>query len=116
MAALEMLDRGNWEPFVASPVAMLMLAKADCENCAAWTEELQRFLETDREFGAVRFGKLYLDQGGLLGFKKRNPWLAEVDALPMNVIFRNGERVKTWAGGGVDRMANRLRGVLAGGE
>jgi hypothetical protein len=50
---------------------------------------------------------MVLDQRGLIELKA-NPWLAEVDVLPFNVIYVGGERVKTFAGGGLERLRNRL--------
>lgn len=108
MARIESVDRSSWQEFTAAPLAVLMLAKTTCGHCAQWTEDLARFLEGDRDFTDVRFGKLYLDQPGLVEFKRQNPWLAEVDDLPTNVLYRDGERVKTWVGGGVERLRSRL--------
>ena len=109
MATLEAIDAGNWEEFLRAPVAVLMLGKSDCPACAAWTDELTLFLATDSEWSNVRFGKMLLDKGGLVAFKRAHPWIAELDVLPFNQIFRTGERVKSFAGGGVERLVNRLR-------
>jgi hypothetical protein len=108
---LEAIDGTNWRDFVASPKAVLMLGKSDCDACGQWTVELERFLETDQEWKDVRFGKMLLDQRGLIDFKKANTWLAELDELPFNQIYVNGERSKSFAGGGVERLVNRLRGL-----
>ena len=114
MRELEAVGPENWEAFINSePVAVLMLGKSDCEACAAWTAELSAFLETVGErFPGVRFGKMNLKQPGLLHYKKRSPWLAEVDVLPYNVLYVKGEPVKQYAGGGIDRLTNRLEGIL----
>jgi hypothetical protein len=56
----------------------------------------------------VRFGKLLLDTPGLVGFKRANPWLPEADVLPYHVIYRHGELVKRFAGGGIERLVGRL--------
>jgi hypothetical protein len=110
---LEILDGATWEAFTASPVAVLMLGKSDCPACAGWTEELTAFLESPaasaEPLAHVRFGKVMLDERGLLGFKKASPWLAEVTDLPFNVIYRDGQAVKRWAGGGIERLLNRLK-------
>ena len=112
---LEKLDGSNWEAFVAAPAALLMLGKSDCEACAAWTAELETFLETDERWRHVRFGKLLLDKPGLISFKRANPWIAELHDLPTNVLYVNGQEVKRFAGGGVERLVTRLeRGVGEG--
>ena len=110
---LESVDGTNWRDFVAAPKAVLMLGKSDCGACAQWTEELQKFLETDEDWKDVRFGKMVLDQRGLIDFKKANTWIAELDELPFNQIYVNGERSKSFAGGGVERLVNRLRNLGA---
>jgi len=111
VSRLEHIDGANWEDFLRAPVAVLMLGKSDCAACAAWTEELEQFLATDTEWPHVRFGKLLLDKGGLIAFKRAHPWIAELDVLPFTQMFVAGERSKSFAGGGVDRLVNRLRQV-----
>ncbi len=114
MSEITILDRENWEAFFKAPVTVLMLAKTDCQHCADWTEELKGFLATDQAYAQVRFGKMYLNTPGLGGFKKQNPWIAEVDVLPFNVIFKDGQKVKSFPGGGLDRLKARLDSVLSG--
>ena len=113
VSRLETIARENWEDFLAAPAAVLMLGKSDCPACAAWTEELTAFLEDDSEWTSVRFGKLLLDQPGLGSFKKANPWLAGLKDLPLNLIYIEGEKVKEFLGSGAERLANRLRRLLA---
>ncbi|MBI3770227.1 MAG: hypothetical protein HY271_17275 [Deltaproteobacteria bacterium] len=113
MGRLEHIDGGNWEEFLRAPVAVLMLGKSDCEACAGWTDELTRFLDTDRKWTHVRFGKMLLDKGGLVAFKRAHPWIAELEVLPFNQIFVAGARSKSFAGGGVERLLNRLSQVVA---
>ena len=45
---------------------------------------------------------------GLVGFKRANPWLADLDVLPYTVIYRGGEKVAEFAGGGIGRLTARL--------
>jgi len=108
MSRIEKLDGKNWQEFVAAETAVLILAKTTCENCARWADELDASLADEAAFAGVRFGKLYLDTPGLISFKKANPWIAEVDVLPFNVIYGGGEQLKTFAGGGIGRLRNRL--------
>ena len=113
---LEMIDGNNWRDFVGAPKAVLMIGKSDCGACAQWTDELKQFLETDEEWKDVRFGKMLLDQRGLISFKKENTWLADLDELPFNQIYVNGARSKSFAGGGVERLVNRLRNLAGKSE
>ncbi|MCB9558423.1 MAG: hypothetical protein H6707_20070 [Deltaproteobacteria bacterium] len=108
---LRTLDGESWAAHLAAPLAVLVLGKSDCAACSSWTEELAAFLESDAAFGEVAFGKLLLDQRGLTSFKRENPWLAEVDALPFNVIYKAGQRVKSYAGGGIERLTGRLESL-----
>jgi hypothetical protein len=111
---LEILDGTTLDEFLAAPAAVLILAKTTCEHCKQWSEELAIHLDEGGAWPGVRFGKLYLDRPGLVAFKRANPWLAGVDDLPTNVLYVGGERVKTWAGGGTDRLDNRLRKAVHG--
>jgi hypothetical protein len=114
-SSLETVDGGNWREFVAAPLAVLVIGKSDCPACAAWSDELERFLAADSEWTDVRFGKMLLDRGGLIEFKRASPWLADVDELPFNQIYLRGERSKAWPGGGIDRLVGRLQSVREAG-
>ena len=112
MAELETITGDNWQEFTDSPLAVLVIGKTDCEKCAEWSQELIAFLAETSDFDSVRFGKLMLDTRGLSDFKKANAWLAELTALPHNVIYQAGERVKDYAGGGATRLENRLKRIM----
>ncbi len=112
MERLETLDGKTWDNFVQSPTAVLILGKSDCEACLSWTKDLTQFLVTDEQYKDVRFGKIFLDTPGLVSFKRASPWLSEVDVLPYNVIYRNGEREKMFAGSGIERLTNRLQRLI----
>jgi hypothetical protein len=111
MDRLEAIDGTSWESFVAADWSVLMLGKSDCEHCAEYTEELHAFLAADTAYADVRFGKILLDRGGLVSFKRANPWLADLDVLPYTVIYRGGEKVAEFAGGGIGRLTARLERV-----
>lgn len=112
---LQVIDGTNWRDFVGDGVVYLMLGKSDCGACAAWTEEIKGFLGADERFaGKVRFGKMLLDQRGLTDFKREHgEWLKDVHDLPFNVIWVGGQKAKAWPGSGVERLTNRLDGLLA---
>ena len=107
--ALTILTPDTLGEFMSSPLVVLVLSKRDCAACADWTVELEDFLSKDEEWTDFRFGKLFLDQRGLIDFKRANPWLAEVDNLPFNSLFKDGSYVKGFPGSGVTRLTNRLR-------
>lgn len=113
MSRLEVVEGGNWEEFVASsPAAVLIVGKSDCPSCQSWAEELEKAVEDPAVWPGVRFGKLLLDRPGLVGFKRANPWVARLDALPHTVIYREGERAKSFPGGGWARLESRLQRLL----
>ncbi len=108
MNQLETLTPENWKAFTESELAVMVLGKTDCPACSEWSAELEKALSDNQIPDNVRVGKLIINQKGLLDFKKANPWLAEVDQLPFNVIYQNGEISKKYAGGGLDRLQTRL--------
>jgi hypothetical protein len=115
MRRLERVDGKNWREFIQAPLAVLMIGKSDCPACGAWTKELEEFLATDADWTDVRFGKVLLDEGGLIDFKRASPWLADVEELPFNQMYVRGERSKSFPGGGIDRLVTRLRNLSGGG-
>ncbi len=115
--ALELLTPQTWEDFLAADQAVLMLGKSDCAACNAFTAELDEWLGGDPEAAAgVRFGKILLDQRGFTAFKRGyGDWLREVKDLPTTGLFKGGERVKTFVGGGVTRLESRVKRVYGQG-
>ncbi len=105
---LEPIDGGNWRDFVAAPAAVLLIGKSTCPVCQEYARELGDALGAADAWSGVRFGKVELDRGGLVDFKRANPWLVDLDTLPFTRIYRNGELWKEFAGGGVDRLRTRL--------
>lgn len=113
MSRLETIDGENWEEFVrSSPAAVLIVGKSDCPSCQAWAQELEQAVADPSVWPGVRFGKVLLDKPGLVSFKRANPWVAKLDALPHTVIYQQGEHTKDFVGGGWTRLENRLRRLL----
>ena len=108
MEHLEEIDGSNWEDFLNADVAVLMLARTDCDACDDFTEELEGFLAEDSEWSEVAFGKMFIDQPGLASFKKESCWLKDVRNLPFTAIYVDGELKKKFAGSGITRLTNRL--------
>src|SRR5262249_52587201 len=76
---LEAIDGGNWRDFVAAPAAVLLIGKSTCPACQGYALELSDALGVAEVWPGVRFGKVELDRGGLIDFKRANPWLADLD-------------------------------------
>ena len=117
MGKLEQISGDNWREFLGGELAILMLGKSDCAACGAWTTELEAWLEAGPKLPAhappARFGKMLLDSRGLTDFKRENmSWLKDLEDLPFTIIYRNGERTKSFAGGGVDRLETRLTNLF----
>ena len=112
MTELELLDQKSWEEFLSAPIAVLILSKNDCQACEDWTEGLNTWFGSGPVPENVRFGKLLLDTPGIGRFKLAQPWVSEIDILPFNAIFINGERVQEWAGGNLPLLQNRLEPLL----
>lgn len=108
MRELEAIDGQNWEEFLKSPKAVLLLGKTDCAACNEWAAELEEFLASGEAPQDVRFGKMLIDEPGLVSFKRANGWLKDVHDLPFTVIYQDGDRKKSFVGKGVERLSNRL--------
>lgn len=108
MTELEAIDGQNWEDFLNSPKAVLLIGKTDCQACNEWTDELKSFLASGEAPGDVRYGKMLIDKPGLISFKRANPWLKDVHDLPTTFIYQAGEQKKSFVGKGVERLTNRL--------
>ena len=113
MSELVMLEPKTWKEVLDGELTYLMLGKHDCPACEQWTAELSTALADGQSLDGVTYAKLFLDDVGWGRFKMANPWVANVDVLPFNAIYVNGEAVKQWAGGGMERMQNRLSRYLS---
>ncbi len=101
----------NWSEFLQSDFALLILGKTDCQACKRWAEDLSDALAGGR-FNGLKVGKMMLNTGGLGPFKRSQDWLAdEVKDLPYNTLWKNGERVKSWPGGGIERLETRFERI-----
>ena len=74
----------------------LVLAKDDCDNCAAYEAEI-RDLQEGGKLGDLVVGKMVLTQPGCRQFKRTNPWLRAVDVLPYTLLYASGEKVDEFA-------------------
>ena len=74
----------------------LILAKENCENCAAYEADVRRLQERG-VLGELVVGKMILSSPGCRAFKRENPWLRDVTFLPYTVLYREGERVDSFA-------------------
>ena len=109
MVDIKLLTKDNWQDFLKEPKVVLMLGKTTCEACKEWTADLKEWSDSPE---GVRFGKINLDEPGWGRFKLQEKWVSEVDVLPFNAIYIDGENKKSWAGGGLDRLSNRLNRFL----
>ena len=42
-----------------------------------------------------------------------NDWVSNIDILPFNAIYVDGEVKKQWAGGGIERLQTRLNQIMS---
>ena len=90
------VDDDTVESVVGARHGALVLAKDDCDHCAAYEAEIRR-LHEQGHLGDLVVGKLVLTQPGSRRFKRANPWLSDVDFLPYTVLYANGEKVDEFA-------------------
>lgn len=113
MSGLETIHGTNWGDLLAAPASLLVLGRSDSAASGMWAEELATFLESDETWSHVRFGYLQLDREGLDELERAHPWIAAVCEVPTNLLFLNGVKKKTWLGGVVKRLEERLASVRA---
>lgn len=112
--ALEVVDDSNFEEFLASPAAFLLIGKDGCGPCMEWKASLNSVLSEGGKLpSSVRFGRVIIGEDKLTNFKRvHGVWLSHVREMPYNSVWMNGVLVKEWPGGGdLDRLTNRLFGL-----
>jgi hypothetical protein len=91
------VDDDTVERVIGARHGALVLAKDDCDNCAAYESQIRR-LQEDGQLGDLVVGKIVLTQPGSRDFKRANPWLRELDFLPYTVLYASGEKVDEFPG------------------
>jgi hypothetical protein len=95
-ASLLYVDDESVDRVTQAARGALILAKDDCENCAAYEADVRR-LQEQGILSELVVGKIVLTQPGSRAFKRQNPWLRDVTYLPYTVLYRAGERVDGFA-------------------
>ena len=88
---------------------MLTLGNSGCAACKEWKLELSQW-EAPQDF---RIAEIQLDQPRFGRFKSTYPWVADIDILPFNVIFIEGEVVEQWSGGSLPHLEERLQHFMS---
>jgi hypothetical protein len=83
---------------------LLVLGRPSCDDCAAWYAELDGW---PSDMGLT---VLTLDLTTEVGhaFKAANAWTEHIDFIPFNVLYRDGDMVAHWTGGGIERLMGHL--------
>jgi hypothetical protein len=90
------VDDETVDDVVGAERGILILAKDDCDNCAAYEAEI-RGLQEQGLLGDLVLGKIVLTRPGARGFKRANPWLSGIDFLPYTLLYASGQRVDGFA-------------------
>lgn len=81
---VEELDDESWPNFIAGREAVVVITRADCQNCAPFVESLSSH--------DIPVGVVTLDKRGSGGFKSSFPRLSvEASVLPFSILFSRGE-------------------------
>jgi hypothetical protein len=80
----------------ALSAGVLILAKDDCDNCAAYEAEIHGLQERGL-LGDLVVGKIVLTRPGARGFKRASPWLSGIDYLPYTLLYARGEQLDEFA-------------------
>src|SRR5436190_22869409 len=91
------VDDDTLDRVVRAGHGALVLAKDECDNCAAYEAQIRRLRE-EGQLGDLVIGKMVLTRPGCRNFKRANPWLSEVDFLPYTLLYASGEKVDEFAG------------------
>ena len=109
ISLIELLNPETWETYLYSGNTVLILSSSNCVACEEWKLELSQWASPED----IRIAEIKLDQPRFGRFKSTHPWVADIDILPFNAIFIDGEVVKRWAGGGISRLENRLQRFMS---
>lgn len=110
--SLPTINDRNLRELVDTPRAILVIGKTDCGHCIDYEREILAQREQG-ELEDVEFGKLLLDAPGSPRFKKDNPWIGSLEALPYTLIFGEGKLVTHFATSRAGYLAERIEETFA---
>ena len=95
----------NWKDIISLPLSVVIFTKDDCQDCKKWIDKLH----DSEDFEEVNFAIMNLSDKGLGKIKIENPWISQIDILPFNVLFINGELRENWSGANEDRLIQIIK-------
>lgn len=110
--ALTAITDRNIRELLSEPRAVLVIGKSDCGHCISYEKEILE-LQGQGGLDGVAIGKLLLDAPGSPRFKKENPWLGTLKALPHTLIFVDGEHVENFAASKGAYLVERIEALTA---
>jgi hypothetical protein len=113
-AALTAITDANIRELLTSPRAVLVIGKSDCGHCVSYEREILA-LQAEGALDDVAIGKLLLDAPGSPRFKKENPWLGTLKALPHTLLFVDGEHLENFAASKGTYLVERIEAATAAG-
>lgn len=109
-AALTAITDANIRELLSAPRAVLVIGKSDCGHCISYEREILELREKG-ELDDVAIGKLLLDAPGSPRFKKENPWVGSLKALPHTLVFVAGEHVENFAASKGTYLVERIEAL-----
>jgi hypothetical protein len=103
----------NLKEVMEAERAALIFTKSSCGNCAAYQAEIEDLLERG-EMKGITIGKVVLDQRGITGYKRENPWLSGLRFLPYTLLYRKGLQVDGFAASKGTYLLERIETTFAG--
>ena len=94
------ITSNNWEEITSSPLSVVIFTKNQCKDCKQWIDKLSASDRLEKMIYAV----INLSDKGLGKIKIENPWISQIDILPFNVLFAEGELQEHWSGANEDRL------------
>ena len=95
----------NWKDIISFPLSVVIFTKDDCQDCKQWIDKLY---DSD-DLEEVNFAVINLSDKGLGKIKIESPWISQIDILPFNVLFINGELRENWSGANENRLIQIIK-------
>lgn len=105
---LPRITDANMDDILAADQAVLILTKHGCGHCEKYEREILALRERG-ELAGLTVGMMVLSTLGSATFKRSNPWVAALQALPYTVVYLKGKRVDAFAASKAGYLLERLR-------
>ncbi|MBS9782943.1 MAG: hypothetical protein KGV46_00105 [Pasteurella sp.] len=111
MKRIKKLDCFSLEDILKEDKCLLVLSNSNCDACKQWVQKINKGLQEETLPMHIEYGKLDINQKGLISFRRENPWVEKAIFLPYTALLLEGVFTGGFIGADYEELQNLLERV-----